>query len=95
MHINFGYQNAQNATLMDLKHRLQSAELCVDPERQRLFFMGYEITDDNLKLNDIVTKFGCNDFSVVLPRAQIGHISPLPGPEQRFLITGTFHKILE
>ena len=83
---------------MDLKHRLQSAELCVEPERQRLFFMGYEITDDNLKLNDIVTKFGCNYFSVVLPRAvraQIGYISPMPGPEQRFLITGTFHKILE
>ena len=47
MHINFGNQNA---TLMDLKHRLQSAELCVDPERQRLFFMGYE-TDNSLVLS--------------------------------------------
>ena len=72
-------------TLLDLKTYLDEDEIGVLPERQRLFYMGYEITDDNLKINDIVGSFGTNNFSLILTKAKE---SPIKLPNQRFLITG-------
>ena len=72
-------------TLLDLKNYLDEDEIGVLPERQRIFYMGYEITDDNLKINDIVGTFGANNFSLILTKAKE---SPIKLPNQRFLITG-------
>ena len=79
--------NNRNATLGDLKKFLDEDEVCVAPERQRMFYMGYEIGDDSMKIKDITKPFGNNMFSLVLPRAR-GPGFTGPSPSQRFLITG-------
>ena len=78
--------NQPDATLFDLKTELEE-EICVIPTRQRLFYLSYEILDDNLIIRDVVKRFGENMFSLVLPRAiGPGFVGPLPS--QRFLVIG-------
>ena len=74
-----------NATLLDLKNYLDEDEIGVKPERQRLYYMGYEVTDDSLQINDIFSSFGKNIFSLILTKAKA---NPIELPNQRFLIIG-------
>ena len=72
-----------NATLADLKEYLdEEGEICVIPERQRLFYMGYELKENHLKVKDIVSTYGTKMFSLVLTRAP----GKLPARQLSFLL---------
>ena len=73
------------ATILDLKELLNEEEGVGNPERQKLYYFGCELTNDLELVEDFVGILG-NEFCLVLPKASSGTESP------RFIITGKERK---
>ena len=60
----------ENATIWDVKIKL-STELHLRPHRQYLYYMGYEIRNDFMKIKDIIKENNNdNEFMLILPKCE-------------------------